>query len=166
MAPVAGAEPPVELPRSTDGNAAQVSANPQHNKPLGLQGAIVVRLLVAKLGQTNGGLGGYFGRRSVADEDGLAAPFDGDGLARGDGSNIKLGRGERQHIGGGAHGRDEFDHQHAGSGGVGEANPREEEVGEGSAFGLGDMINAVVGESVVDRAQFVEGRSLEGGGRR
>lgn len=99
----------------------------------------------------------------MADKHGLSTPLDRNGLSGGDGSNIKLGRCQRQHVGGGAHGGDELDNEDASGGGVGEANSGEEEVGEGTTFWFGDAVDAVVFESVVDGAQFVELGSLEGG---
>lgn len=91
----------------------------------------------------------------MTDEDGFAAPFDRDGFTGRDGRYVEFGAGQSQHVGRGAHGRDEFDDEDACGGSVGEADAGEEEVGEGSTFGFGDVVDAVVGVAVVHRAEFV-----------
>eukprot|EP00956_Cyclotella_meneghiniana_P006214 scaffold8102_cov73-Cyclotella_meneghiniana.AAC.18 len=115
---VTGTEPSIEIPRATNGHASQVSANTQHHKPLGLDGTIVVRLLVAKQGERHARLRGYLGGGSMTDEDGFASPLDRDGLAGGDGPHVEFGRGQGEDVGTGAHGGYEFNDEDAGGGGI------------------------------------------------
>lgn len=131
------AEPSVIVPSATNGHASQMSANSQHDQPLRSKGAIVVRLLVAQRREGHAGLGGNFRGSSVADEHGLSAPLDRDGLAHADGADVEFRGGQGQDVGGGAHGGDEFDDEDAGRGGVGESDSGEEEVGEGATLGFG-----------------------------
>jgi len=99
----------------------------------------------------------------MADEDGLSTPLDRDGLSNAHGAYVEFGRGQRQNVGGRTHGRDEFHDEDACGGGVRESDSGEEEVGEGATFGFGDSVDAVIGEGVVDGAEFVEGGGLGGG---
>lgn len=83
MAPVAGAEPATEVAGLPNGHAAEVRAYAEHDEPLGLLDAVLVRLRVPQ--RLPGGVFGLgdLGAGAVADEDGFAAPFDYDlwGLA-------------------------------------------------------------------------------------
>lgn len=69
----------------------------------------------------DGLFGSDFGGRTVADEQRLATPFEGNGLALGDIGQLDFDLGHGQHIGGGTHRRDESGHQRLGdvSGGHG-----------------------------------------------
>ena len=103
----------------------------------------------------------------MTDEDRLSAPLHRDGLSGRDGANVEFSRGQCQHVCGGAHGGNELYHEDTCGGGVCEADTGEEEVGEGTAFGFGDAVDAIICEGVIDGAEFVEGGSLgswEGGG--
>lgn len=81
MATVARAEPSSVITALADGDATQVSADAKHDEPFGLLGAGLVRLGVAeRLDVDAVGLLDLL-RGTVADEDGLAAPFDDDVLA-------------------------------------------------------------------------------------
>lgn len=101
----------------------------------------------------------------MTNENGLPPPLHSDSLSGSHGPDIKLSGSKCQNVGGCAHGRDEFDDQDASGGGVSEADPGEEEVGEGTTFGFGNVVNTVVGEGVVDGAKFVEGGGFECRGR-
>mmetsp|Transcript_38199 Transcript_38199/g.83056 ORF Transcript_38199/g.83056 Transcript_38199/m.83056 type:complete len:140 (+) Transcript_38199:87-506(+) len=80
MRTVAGAEPTVVLPGVTDGDAAQVGADAKNDKPLRLEGAVIIGLLITKMSHGYLRFGRYLIVGAVTDEDGLTAPLDGDGL--------------------------------------------------------------------------------------
>ena len=75
---VARAEPASKVAGLANGHASQVRADAQHDEPLGLLDALAVGLRVAQ--GFPFGVFGFFdlGLGAVADEDGLAAPFDND----------------------------------------------------------------------------------------
>jgi len=99
----------------------------------------------------------------VADKNWLTTPLDSDGLSHVHGAYVKFGRGQGKDIGGRAHGGDEFHNEDASGGCVRESDSREEKVGEGTTFGFGDSIDAVISEGMVDGSEFVEGGGLGGG---
>jgi hypothetical protein len=75
---VARAEPASKVTSLANGNASQVRADTQHDEPFGLLDAVLVGLRVAQ-GFPLGVFGFFdFGLGAVADEDGLASPFDND----------------------------------------------------------------------------------------
>lgn len=78
---VARAEPTIVLAGIADGDAAQVGADAKDDEPLGLEGTVLVGLLITEGVHGDGGFGGDLVAGTVTDEDGLAAPLDGDGLA-------------------------------------------------------------------------------------
>ena len=156
MRTVARAEPTVVLAGVADGDAAQVGADAKDDEPLGLEGAVLVGLLITEGVHGDGGFGGDLVAGAVTDEDGLAAPLDGDGLALGNFGQVELGGGHGQNVGGRVHGGDELDDKDAGRGGVGEADAGQHEVGEGTTLGLGHSVNSVGGVSLVDTAKLVE----------
>jgi hypothetical protein len=79
---VARAEPSTVVTGLTDGYTTQVGADTQHDQPLRPLDALGVGLRVAELRKVHPvGLFDLFGS-AVADEDGLATPFD-DDLDRG-----------------------------------------------------------------------------------
>ena len=156
MRTVARAEPSVVLAGVADGDAAQVGADAKDDEPLGLEGPVLVGLLITKGVHGDGGFGGDLVGGAVTDEDGLAAPLDGDGLADIDIGQVELGGGHGQDVGGRGHGGDELHDEDPGRGGVGEANARQHEVGEGTTLGLGHSVNSVGGVSLIDAAELVE----------
>ncbi len=87
MAPVARTEPTPEIPSLTDRHTAEVRANTEHDEPLGLLHPVGILLRVAQFLPV--GVFGFFDFAvgPVADEDGLAAPFD-DYLWRGGGVRL------------------------------------------------------------------------------
>ena len=153
---VARAEPSVVLAGVADGDAAQVGADAKDDEPLGLEGPVLVGLLITEGVHGDGGFGGDLVGGAVTDEDGLAAPLDGDGLADIDIGQVELGGGHGQDVGGRGHGGDELHDEDPGRGGVGEANARQHEVGEGTTLGLGHSVNSVGGVSLIDAAELVE----------
>ena len=166
VAAVTRAEPPVVIPGAADGDASEVGAYPQHDEPLRLEDAVVVGLLVPQGRHGHGRALGDLGGGAVPDEHRLSPPLDGDGLADCHGADVEFSRGQSEDVGGRGHGRDELHDEHARRGGVREAHPGEEEVGEGAALGLCDAIDAIVGEAVIDGTELVEGRGLGGRGGR
>ena len=78
MATVARTEPATKVARLSDGHASQVRAYTKHNEPFGLLDTIAVGLRISErfpfdvLGVLD------FVGGAMADEDGLAAPFDDD----------------------------------------------------------------------------------------
>lgn len=62
----------------------------------------------------DGLFGSDFGRRTVTDEQRLATPFEGNGLALRDVGQLDFDLGHGQHIGRGTHRRDEGGHQRLG----------------------------------------------------
>lgn len=156
------AEPSIKVPGTTNRHTSQMSANSQHNQPLRREGTIIIRLLITQRREGNARLRGNFRGSSMTDEHRLSAPLDRDGLAEADGGHVEFRGGQGQYVGGGAHGRDEFHDEDAGRGSVRESDSGEQEVGEGATFGLGDSVDAVVGEAVVDGAELVEGGDLAG----
>tara|TARA_R110002003_G_scaffold58_7_gene5181 strand:- start:10554 stop:11084 length:531 start_codon:yes stop_codon:yes gene_type:complete len=120
---VARAEPTSKVTRLANGHAAQVRADTQHDEPFGLLDAVRVGLRVAQ--GFPFGVFCFFDFRlgAVADEDGLAAPFDNDlcrglvgqvvkegkagletyVLALGDGGEIDFDLGLGEHVGGRRH---------------------------------------------------------------
>ena len=86
----------------------------------------------------------------MTNEHGLSTPLDRDGFTGRDPTDVEFGRGQCEDIGRSAHGGDEFNDEDACGGGVGESDPGEEEVGEGTTFWFGDAVDAVIGEAVVD----------------
>mmetsp|Transcript_19454 Transcript_19454/g.31490 ORF Transcript_19454/g.31490 Transcript_19454/m.31490 type:complete len:202 (+) Transcript_19454:445-1050(+) len=164
---MAWTKPSIIVPGAADGDTSQVCTDSQHDQPLRLKGAFLVRLLITEVIERHACLGGNFLGRSMTDKDGLSAPLNSDGLANTHAADVEFSRRQREDVGGRAHGRDEFDHEDAGRGGIRESDSGEEEVGEGTAFGFGDSVDAIVGEAVVDGAEFVESGGLgsgEGGG--
>ncbi|KAL7461029.1 hypothetical protein ACHAXS_001466 [Conticribra weissflogii] len=159
---MARAEPSIVIPRPANGDAPQMGTNAEHDEPLGLQGTIVIRLLITKLRERHGRLRGDFGGGTMANKDWLATPLDCDSFPGLDAPHVEFGGGEGEDVRGGAHRGDKLDDENAGSGGVGEADSGEEEVGECATFGFGDAVDAVVFEGVVDGAELVERRSFEG----
>ncbi len=156
MRTVARAEPSVVLAGIADGDAAQVGADAKDDEPLGLEGPVLVGLLITEGVHGDGGFGGDLVGGAVTDEDGLAAPLDGDGLADINIGQVELGGGHGQDVGGRGHGGDELHDEDPGCGGVGEANARQHEVGEGTTLGLGHSINSVGGVSLIDAAELVK----------
>ena len=76
MTPMARAEPATVITGLADGDTAEMSADADHDEPLGLLDPVGVGLRVAQLVNVDGF--GIFdlGLGAVADEDGFAAPFD------------------------------------------------------------------------------------------
>lgn len=119
---VARAEPASKVTSLANWHASQVRADTQHDKPFGLLNTVFVGLGVAQ-GFPLGVLGFFdFTLGTVADEDGLASPFDNDlvgelagtegygwgwretyVLALGNGSEIDLDLGLGEDVGGGGH---------------------------------------------------------------
>ena len=93
----------------------------------------------------------------MADEDRLTPPFDSDGLARTHARDVEFRGCHGQHVRGCGHGRYELDDEYARRGRVRESDAGEEEVGEGASFRFGDAIDSVVGVTVIDGAELVEG---------
>lgn len=91
--------PVVASPRER--HAAEVGAHADHDEPLRVHDALRVGLLVAEIGHLHRLLLGDLRREAAADEDGLAAPLDGDGLPRLDLPEVDLEGSERKHVGGG-----------------------------------------------------------------
>ncbi len=78
MATVARAEPAAVVAGLADGHAAQVCAHAQHDEPLGLLDAVRIGLRVTQRFPFRVFSLLDFVVGAVADEDGLAAPFDDD----------------------------------------------------------------------------------------
>ena len=90
MAAVAGAVVASELSGVSDGDAAEVGAHAEDDKPLGVFHALAVGLGVAQGRRVNGGLGLDLGGGSVADKQGLASPLEGHVLTCNHNTNVKL----------------------------------------------------------------------------
>ena len=82
------------------GHAAEVCADTEHHEPLGLLDARRVRGGVPQFGHIDIVGRGNVLLRAVADEHGLATPFDRNGGADGDGANVNLGGAHGQRVGG------------------------------------------------------------------
>jgi hypothetical protein len=118
---VARAEPASKVTSLANGDTTQVRADTQHDEPFGLLDAVLVGLGVAQGFPL--GVFGFFdlGLGAVADEDGLASPFDNDlvgvsqhlrcwvicggtyVLALGDGGEVNLDLGLGEDVGGCGH---------------------------------------------------------------
>jgi hypothetical protein len=103
--------------------------------------------------------------RAVLDEDGLAAPLDGDGLAGRDVREVHFDGREREDVSGRRERRDDVDHGEARGGGVEEARAAEDEVGEGALVGAVARGEAVRLKEVVGRVLLARRRGRRGGGR-
>ena len=160
VASMARTEPPVVVPGPTDRDASKVGAYSQHHKPLRFQSSVVIGLLVAEAGQRHAGLGADLGRGAVADKNGLAPPLDSDGLPHRDAADVELRGCKGKDVGRGAHGTDELDHEDSRGGRVGEPHAGQQEVREGAPLRLGNVVDPIVRESVVDGSQLVELRRL------
>ena len=157
MRTVARAEPASVVARLADGHTTQVGADAEHDEPLGLLGARLVALGVAEALEVGAArlcdlVGG-----AVADEDGLAAPLDDDVLALGDGGEVELDLGHREHVRGRGHRREELGHRRLGRGRGEHAERADHEVRQPAVRRLG--LGLVLGE--VGHVW----RGLHGGGR-
>ena len=112
-----------------------MGAHAQHDEPLRLLDARIIRLRVAQ------GLPVDLARlvdlvlRAVADEDGLAAPLDDHVLALGNARELDLNLGEREHVRGGGHRAEELGHGRLGDGRGEDAHGADHEVGERAVRG-------------------------------
>ena len=145
MRTVARAEPASVVARLADGHTTQVGADAEHDEPLGLLGARLVALGVAEALEVGAArlcdlVGG-----AVADEDGLAAPLDDDVLALGDGGEVELDLGHREHVRGRGHRREELGDGRLGRGRGEHAERADHEVREPAVRrrGLGLVLGEV-----------------------
>lgn len=99
MTSMTRAKPAAEISALANRHAAQVRAHADHDEPFGLLDAGRVGLRVAELGPV--GVVGFLDLvgGAVADEDGLAAPFDDDVFAFGDGGEVDFDFGLGEHVG-------------------------------------------------------------------
>lgn len=86
-----------------DGHAAQVSANAEHDEPVGPNRAVLVLLGVAQRRHVDALLARDLVGRAVADEQGLASPLERGVLTFRNITEIDFNLGKGQHIGGRAH---------------------------------------------------------------
>ena len=96
--------PSSEVARLANGYASEVSTDAEHDEPLWLLDASVVRLWVAQALPVD--LAGLVDLllRAVADKDGFSAPLDDGVLALWDARELNLDLCERQHVRRGGHG--------------------------------------------------------------
>jgi hypothetical protein len=159
-------EPPIEISSSTNGHTAKMSTDPKNYQPLRLVHSLIIRLLITQMCHGNRRLHGNFRRCSMTNKHGLTTPLDRNGLTRINVSQIKFSRCQSENVSRGTHGRNEFDHEDTGSGGVGKAYPREHEVGEGTTLGFGHFVDPVGSIGMIYRSEFMKGLLLVVGGDR
>lgn len=115
MRTVAGAEPAIVVTGLTDGHATQVSADTDHNEPLGVLYSLLVSLGVTKDGDVDGFGLLDLGFRAVTHENGLSTPLNHNVLGNGNVGKVNLDLGQGKHILGGAHGGQKVLHSVSGS---------------------------------------------------
>ena len=159
-----GNPPSSEIARLSDRHASKVGAHTEHDEPLGLLDAGIVRLRVAQGLPVD--LAGLLDLvlRAVADKDGLAAPLDDDVLALGDARELDLDLGEREHIRRGGHRAEELGHGGLGDGRGEHAHGADHEVGERAVRGGGGgLVRAQVGHFGRARRRGVHRALVEDG---
>lgn len=102
------------ITRLSNRHTAQVCADAQHDKPLGVLYTGAVRLWVTERLPVFAVSLLDLGSGTMPDEDGLAAPFDDNILSFRNAAQLNLDFGKSENIGGGGHGDKEF--RHAGLG--------------------------------------------------
>ena len=100
--------PSTKVARFTDGDAAQMGAHPEHHQPFWLLCPLLVALWVAQRLPVQGPGLLDLRRRPMANEHGLAPPFDNDVLALWDRGKLDLDLGKRKDVRGRGHGSQEL----------------------------------------------------------
>jgi hypothetical protein len=97
------AKPATKISRLADWHTAQMRAHAQHNQPLGFLNSLLIRLRIAESFPID--ILGLFDLvwGAMSDKDGLAAPFDDDVLALGNGGEVNLDFGHGEDVRGGGH---------------------------------------------------------------
>jgi hypothetical protein len=157
MRSMARTKPTIEISCTTNGHTTKMSTDSKHNQPLRLMNTLLICLLITKVCHRNSRLPLNLVRRTMTNEHGFSAPLDGNRRTLVNFPEVKFCRCECEYVSGGAHGGNEFDDEDAGSGGVGEADSGEHEVGECTTFGFSYFVDAVVCVCVVDGSEGVEG---------
>jgi len=103
MRTVAGAEPSTEITGLADRHTSKMGTDAQHYQPFGLLDTVFIWLGISQSLPFRVLCFFDLGRCSVADEDGLASPFDNHILALGDRRQINLDLGLSKDIGGSGH---------------------------------------------------------------
>lgn len=153
---VARAVPSTIVTSLSNWDASQVSADTQHDQPLGLLGALSIVLGITELGNVDSvGLINLIGG-TVTDEDGLSTPLDGNVTTLGDGAEVDLDLGQSQNIGGGRHVGQKVSDGGLGSKEGDSTGGSDHEVGKGTVGG--------VARSALVLAKVRDVGSLAGGG--
>jgi hypothetical protein len=132
-----------------------VRTDTQDNNEFLIESTVNVGFLVTKNIHRDGIFSGNFCRGTASDKDGLSTPFDSNGLAHGNVTQIEFGKGQGQDIGRRTHAGHKLDHQKTCRRRVRKSDGRKHQVGKGTTFGFGDLVDAVIFVSVIDATEVV-----------
>lgn len=157
---MARTEPSTVITGVGDRDTAQVRTDTYDNHKFRLDHTVRVLFLVTEVFHWNGFFTRNFRGSSTTNKHRLSTPLDRDRFAFFNGREIKLLERHGQDLGRSTHRGYEFDNQKTSRRSIRKAYRREHQVGECTALGFGDLIDAVLFIHVVHTAELIQSLGL------